>query len=504
LTKQNRHDKILLEIQNNEEGGIMKMAYIEPNLQISDLIDALEMPLHIIDSNGLLIYVNKEWEKHMNINRKNAIGEHINDVLHISNTKFYFSIDFDKFNDTSKNNVTHFKETLSNSVAFNVLKAKTKITMFTYSADNSKILVTSSPIIIDNQAKYVITTLNDITESADKSEKLEKEIHKNIIISNELNYYRKQYLPTKIIGSSKEISGVMDYINFVSKTNATVLITGESGVGKEIFANELYRNSLRSDKTFVKINCASIPENLIESELFGYEKGAFTGANKLKQGLFELADTGTILLDEIGELPYNLQSKLLRVLQESEIMRVGGLKSIKIDVRVIASTNQDLLSMVNKGLFRGDLYYRLNVIPVHIPPLNERKSDIPLFVQYFLDTFNKKYGKNKSLPDNSMQLLMNYSWPGNIRELENLLERLIIIGNEKEICKETISSIINPDGIFTSDEDNISLTETVEQFEKNLIQNALIKYGSTYKAAEALKSTQSTIVRKAHKYNLKW
>ncbi|MEL7647671.1 MAG: sigma 54-interacting transcriptional regulator [Sedimentibacter sp.] len=480
------------------------MTNLESSIQISDLIDVLELPLHIINSDGLLVYVNKEWEKHMSINRENAIGKRINDVLQKSNAKFYFSIDFDKFDDNPESNVTHFKEALSSSVALKVVKTKTKISMFTYSVDNSKILVTSSPIIVDGQVKYVVTTLNDITESADKSEKLEKEIHKNIIISNELNYYRKQYLPTKIIGSSKEIINIMDYLNFVSKTNATVLITGESGVGKEVFANELYQNSLRNDKTFVKINCASIPENLIESELFGYEKGAFTGASKSKQGLFELADTGTILLDEIGEFPYNLQPKLLRVLQESEIMRVGGLKSIKIDVRVIAATNQDLLSMVNKGLFRGDLYYRLNVIPVHIPPLNERKSDIPLFVQYFLDTFNKKYGKNKRLSDKSMQLLINYSWPGNIRELENLLERLIIIGNEKEIREESISNIINPDNSFTSDMESVSLSEAVEHFERNLIQNALTKYGSTYKAAEALKSTQSTIVRKAHRYNLKW
>lgn len=482
----------------------MKMKYVESTLQITDLIDALETPMHVIDSNGVLVFVNKEWEKRMAISRNDATGTHINDVLSLSNTKFYFSIDFDKDNYNTENNVTHFKETLSDSVALKVLKTKNKISMFTYSKDNSKILVTSSPIIIDNQVKYVITTLNDITKSIDKSEKLEIEIKKNLIISNELNYYKQNYLPTKIVGKSKELERIRDYIHFVSKTNATVLITGESGVGKELFAKDLYQNSLRSDKAFIKINCASIPENLIESELFGYEKGAFTGANKPKQGLFELANKGTILLDEIGELPYNLQSKLLRALQEMEIMRVGGVKPIKIDVRVIAATNQDLLSMVKKKLFRGDLYYRLNVIPIHIPSLNERKSDIPLLTQYFLDTFNRKYGKNKRLADTSMQLLLNYNWPGNIRELQNLLERLIILGNEKVISKEKINSILNPDSNFTSDNDNLSLNESVERFEKNLIQNALSKYGSTYKAAEALKSTQSTIVRKAHKYNIKW
>jgi transcriptional regulator with PAS, ATPase and Fis domain len=483
----------------------MEIRHTNSELLISNLLDALDSPIHIIDINGYLVYVNNEWEKHMGIKREDAIGTHINDVLGMSNTKFYFSIDFNKETNDTESIVTHFKEAISDSVAIKSLETNKKISMFTYSIDNSKMLVTSSPIIINDTVKYVVTTLNDITESLDKSEKLETEIKKNIIISNELDYYKKQYLPTDIIGESKEIDTIRDYINFASKTNATVLITGESGVGKEVFANELYHKSLRNDKTFIKINCASIPENLIESELFGYEKGAFTGANNSKQGLFEIANLGTILLDEIGEFPYNLQSKLLRVLQEMEIMRIGGLKPIKIDVRVIASTNQELLSMVEKGFFRRDLYYRLNVIPIHIPSLRERKPDIPLLAQYFIDKFNQRYGKHKKISDSALHQLTNYSWPGNIRELENLLERLIIIGNEKFLSKERINSILYPENnklnLYVDDK---SLNESIAQYERNIIEEALIKFKSTYKAARALKTTQSTIIRKAHKYHIKW
>ena len=221
----------------------------------------------------------------------------------------------------------------------------------------------------------------------------------------------------------------------LSAVDTTVLITGESGVGKEIIAQILHENSDRRDKLMVTVNCAAIPENLLESELFGYEAGAFTGASrKGKIGAFELADGGTIFLDEISELPFNLQSKLLRALQQKEITRLGGNKPLKVDVRIIAATNQNLLDMVARKEFRNDLFYRLNVIPVNIPPLRDRREEIPDFVSHFTKLFNKKYNINKRFDERAVHNLMQYNWPGNVRELQNLIERNMIT-SEKDVIK---------------------------------------------------------------------
>ncbi|MBS7526456.1 sigma 54-interacting transcriptional regulator [Fusibacter paucivorans] len=486
------------------------MNSVEWNLSINlqDILDVLELPTHIIDHNGIVVAVNDKWVKHIGVSKEEAIGFKINDVLRSSMTKFYFSIDYDADKDDSEQNVTHFKEALKDSVALKVLETKTKIAMFTYSAKHetkhNKMLVTSTPILRDNKVCYVVTTLANVTESIHQAQQLEKEIQKNEMILEELNYYKMQQVSPKIVGNSPEIKKIKDYIAFVSKANVTVLITGESGVGKEVFANEIYRNSHRADKAFVKINCASIPDNLIESELFGYEKGAFTGANKTKIGLFEVADQGTILLDEIGELPLNLQSKLLRVLQEMEIMRIGGKKPIKIDVRVIASTNVDLYQSVQNGLFRSDLFYRLNVIPIHIPALRGRSEDIPELADYFVEKFNRKYSKLKSLSDDAIMLLKNYQWPGNIREMENLLERIVIIGSKDKITQADLRCILYQDEAAVAETADLSYDEALEAFDRKLIEDSLHKYGSTYKAAEHLHTTQSKIARKAKKYNILW
>lgn len=274
-----------------------------------------------------------------------------------------------------------------------------------------------------------------------------------------------------------------------------------------MLTNEIHRLSKRTGEPFIRVNCASIPESLIESELFGYEKGAFTGAVKNKPGMFELANGGTLLLDEIGELPKALQPKLLRVLQEREIMRVGGTKTIPVDVRLIAATNQDLAAMVRSGEFRQDLYYRLNLIPLRIPPLRERAEDIPLLVQHFLDEFNAKYGKKKRVTDTAMQTLKLYQWPGNIRELENLLERLVIIGDETRITSSQISKILTvPEQAVSAGAEvsGLGLKELMENYERELLQEALSRYGTTYKAARALRTSQPTVARKAKQYGLEW
>ncbi len=237
-----------------------------------------------------------------------------------------------------------------------------------------------------------------------------------------------------LVGQSPSMRSIYEIIAKVADSPSTVLITGESGTGKELVAQALHRGSSRRDKPLIKVNCAAIPKDLVESELFGYEKGAFTGAVGSKPGRFELADGGTLFLDEIGEVPVEMQVKLLRALQESEFERVGGIKTIRVDVRLITATNRDLKALTSEGKFREDLFYRLNVVPIILPPLRERKEDIPLLVHHFIEKYNKRLGKKvERVEDEAMQVLLGYSWPGNIRELENLMERSVLFAEDPEI-----------------------------------------------------------------------
>jgi two-component system, NtrC family, response regulator AtoC len=255
-----------------------------------------------------------------------------------------------------------------------------------------------------------------------------------------------------LVGTSHEMQGVFGVIERVADTPSTVLITGESGTGKELVAKALHENSSRKDGPFIKINCAAIPKNLMESELFGYEKGAFTGAVNSKPGRFELADGGTLFLDEIGEIPVEMQVKLLRAIQESEFERVGGLKTIKVNVRLITATNRDLEQEIARGNFREDLYYRLNVVPLLIPPLRKRTGDIPILVGHIIKRFNERLKKNVAgLTDDAMLALEAHSWPGNIRELENILERTILFCREQQIAKDDL-----PDELTGADESDTS------------------------------------------------
>lgn len=237
----------------------------------------------------------------------------------------------------------------------------------------------------------------------------------------------KKYSLEGIIGRSVAIKNLIDLIEKVSQTDITVLLTGESGTGKSLVAKAIHFLSHRREKPFVTINCSAIPEALLEAELFGYEKGAFTGAYTSKKGKFEIANGGTVFLDEIGDMPLSLQPKILRVLQEKEIEKLGSEKSVKVDVRIISATNKDLQELVRKGSFREDLYYRLSVLPIHIPPLRERKEDIPVLVDHFLNIFNQRYGKNVRIDTKALELMMEYPWYGNVRELENTIERLVIL-----------------------------------------------------------------------------
>lgn len=297
----------------------------------------------------------------------------------------------------------------------------------------------------------------------------------------------------------------MELVRTVAQTDVTVLITGESGTGKELIANELYQNSPRRDKPFIKVNCAAIPAELLESELFGYEEGAFTGARRSgKAGMFELADSGVILLDEIGDMPLPLQTKLLRVLQQRELIRVGGSRPVKLDLRVVAATNKDLREESRQGRFREDLYYRLNVVPIELKPLRERKADIPVLAEQFCRGFCKKYGRNMRITPDGLDLLTQYPWPGNIRELENLVERIVVTNaSGAAITRGHIQAALSANGQFhAADVPQGTLKQQVAAYEREIVLHTVEREGSIRRAAKALGVDHSTLVKKFRQYGL--
>lgn len=313
-----------------------------------------------------------------------------------------------------------------------------------------------------------------------------------------------------IVYKSQSMKRVFILSKRVASVDVTVLITGETGVGKEVIANYIHSQSKRACNAFIQINCGAIPENLLESELFGYEKGAFTGANREgKRGLFEAAEKGTILLDEISEMPLGLQVKLLRVLQHGELFRIGSTKPKKIDVRIIAATNKDLKKMIEQGKFREDLYYRLHVVPIQIPPLRERLDDIKPLAEYFLKQFNMKYGVQKEFSTEIFFYLKNYKWPGNIRELQNLVEQMVIMSESNFISMHDLPSYIKQNSpkkekekIHITIGELIPLKEANTILEKKLLTEAVGRSTSIRQAAKSLGVDHSTMLRKLNKYNM--
>ncbi|PMP87352.1 MAG: sigma-54-dependent Fis family transcriptional regulator, partial [Desulfurella sp.] len=311
----------------------------------------------------------------------------------------------------------------------------------------------------------------------------------------------------EIIGVSKPIDNLKNTILKVANVDSTVLLEGESGTGKSLVAKVIHKLSSRKKEAFVSINCASIPENLLEAELFGYEKGAFSGAISQKKGKFEIADKGTIFLDEIGDIPLSLQGKLLTVIQEKEFSRLGSLNTISVDVRIIAATNKNLYKLVNDGKFREDLYYRLNVIPIKIPPLIERKEDIPILIDYFLKIFNEKYNKSVQLSKEVLIELINYNWPGNVRELENIIERLVVMNDHTIYIKDLpayISQNISLKKYEIPTNSDKNLPNQIQNIEKKHIELALRETGFVKsKAARLLNLTLRQLDYRIHKYNIK-
>lgn len=352
------------------------------------------------------------------------------------------------------------------------------------------------------------TKIKDIVLTDYESSKLFADFHCNPRQICDLSLEEQQFLELqnakKFIFHSEKMQELMKLVIHIAAVDTTVLIQGESGVGKELIADILHSYSKRRNGPFIKINCAAIPANLLESELFGYESGAFTGASKKgKVGMFELASGGVLFLDEIGDMPRELQVKLLRAIQEMEITRVGGTQAIKIDLRILAGANCSLQEMVINDRFRKDLYYRLNVVPVFVPPLRERPEDILALVKHFMELYNQKHQLQKRLSPDVLQCFMHYNWPGNVRELENLIERLVVTTRHDTIGisdLSTWSELLSTKQEIASE--LIPLQKAIENTERRILQKAFSIHNSTYAVAKALGISQPTVVRKAAKYGI--
>jgi Nif-specific regulatory protein len=355
-----------------------------------------------------------------------------------------------------------------------------------------------------------VRLLNVVAVMVGQTLKLQKLVEKDRQNLRQENLRLRQELKARfnihnMIGSSNAMQEVYRLIEQVAQSNTTVIIRGESGTGKDLVAHALHYNSLRADKPFVKVNCTALPETLLESELFGHEKGAFTGAVDRKLGRFEWAHGGTIFLDEIGDFSLNLQVKLLRVIQTKEFERVGGRETIKSNVRIIVATNKNLEEAIKTGIFREDLYYRINVFPIFLPPLRERKDDIMLLADHFLEKFAKENSKNITrISTPAIEMLTSYHWPGNVRELENCIERAVLVCNEDVIRSEHLPPSLQMNRKVTIDiGGNMTLTEIIENKEKEIIVDTLKKVGgSQRKAAAELGITERIMGYKVKKYKI--
>ncbi len=408
---------------------------------------------------------------------------------------------------------------MSDSISMKVIESKEKVTILQTFINGKCFLVTGEPIFDgDGELQYVVAITRDMTQL----KLLEQEVQK-LEIQNENFKNKLQALHHKestIISVSPPMVQVVKRVMRVAEVDSTVLISGESGVGKEEITKLIHSHSRRSHMQMLTINCSAIPETLLESELFGYEAGSFTGAVKGgKAGLFEIASGGTVFLDEIGEMPLLLQVKLLRVLQESEVQRIGSGKTIPIDVRIIAATNRNLAEMVRQGSFREDLYYRLNIIPIEVPPLRQRKEDIIPMVHHFLTLIGEKYGVHRTIEKAALKILEAYDWPGNVRQLKNMVERICLLATQPEITVNIVQQELdsNPKIVRniekTEQQQSMpehmttaifrgKLKEQVAEFEKQIIRQALSEHPSIRETAKTLGCDQSTLVRKIQKYQL--
>jgi PAS domain S-box-containing protein len=453
-----------------------------PLIEFRNIVEQLGEEIFVTDGEGIILYLNPTAEKICQVKMSEVVGKHVSELKKAG--------------------------VFSSSSTIEVLRTKKKTNLLQKLRSGKTVFATGFPVF-DNNGRLIriISTSKDIKELnhlVEEIEKKEKEINSK---NQELDLLREGiFARENFVCNSPKMLEIKNTIIRIASTDITVLIQGESGVGKEVVTKLIHNLSLRNRHPLIKINCGLIPENLLESELFGYESGAFTGASKHgKIGKIELANQGTLFLDEIGEMPLNLQVKLLEFLQDRGITRVGGTQKIKIDTRLIVATNRDLVSMVHKGCFRRDLFYRLNVLPINIPPLRERREDIPVMAEYFLEQFNEKYKTNKKLSPEVRDVFLQYDWPGNVRELIHFIERLIVISDDRVITAENLPEILLSKGTPTQKvicTGLMPLKQAKNEVEAQLVKRAYEKYKSTYKAGKALEIDQSTVVKLLKKHKL--
>lgn len=437
-----------------------------------------ENDVTLTNRDGIVLRVSDSYELHYGVSIANVIGKSVYDL--------------------------EAQGIFKPSVTSAVLNKGKKVTLLQENKRGEAVLTTGVPIFNkNNEIEYVISfnsiDIADITGLNDKYEKLSRIMEE---YNAQLQYLKmKELEENTLITKSKSMSDINELILQVADIDTNVLITGETGVGKSLIAKILHRVSSRSEGPFIEINCGAIPPALIESELFGYEKGAFTGAaQKGKMGKIELAKGGVLFLDEIGELSLDLQIKLLQVIQQKAISRVGGLEKIDVDFRLVAATNLDLEKAVKNGTFREDLFYRLNVIAVNIPPLRDRREDIiPLIIE-FLARFNSRYNKNLEISSEALRYMESYNWPGNIRQIENFVERLTVTFKNQVVTPEDLPDEFHPKEQQAMKYSGNSLAEMMEEFEKNILIDAFKKYRTSIAVGKALHISQTTAARKLRKY----
>lgn len=438
------------------------------------IFDAIQEGIEIVDTEGIVKYVNPAFETILGIKASERVGKDI-------------------------------RQLVPNGTLARVLQSGYPLPGEKLYINDAKtdIIVNTSPILVDKKmvgAVAIFQAFSDVTKllaELNTSKKLVKDLNQRL--SSAMS---AKYSFADIIGQCEAIRQSISVSKRAARTEATVLLTGETGTGKELFAHAIHLESQRFNRPFVKLNCAAVPENLLESEFFGYEKGAFSGAAQRKLGMFDLAMHGTIFLDEIGELELQLQAKLLRVLEEGEMYRVGGTKPVSVDVRVIAATNRNLLNHVREGKFREDLYYRLNVLNVEIPPLRARQGDIPELVEYFIDRFNRKHGRViRGFNQNALKLLVSYDWPGNVRELKNAVQQAVIMAEANYITAKELRLILRCEKEAGDDK-----LASLQEMEHSMIALALERFGTTLegkvKAAEVLGISLRTLYNKMKRYGI--
>ncbi|MGO1371381.1 MAG: sigma 54-interacting transcriptional regulator [Senegalia sp. (in: firmicutes)] len=470
----------LLKAYHNRNNIINKKLNTEKNLTgtLKTILNNAYDGIVLIDENRKINMINNSYAKFLNVDKDEVIGKDVTDV--IENTRLHIVLD------TGESEIGEIQK-----------------------IGTHKIVAMRIPIIEDGKVigvmgKIMFRDINQVNTLAKKINSME----------DELKYYKKELIKERrakysfenIPSNSPSMNKVKSFAQKASKSNSTILIVGESGTGKELFAHSIHNASPRKLKPFIKMNCAAIPADLLESELFGYDEGAFTGSKKGgKIGKFKLADGGTIFLDEIGDMPLNMQAKILRVLQEKEVEPIGSNTNYQIDVRVIAATNRDLAKMIVDGEFREDLYYRLNVIKIEIPPIRERKEDLDILIDVLFEKHKGDVGKYvKGISEDARNILKTYHWPGNVRELENILERAInIVDSGCEIEVMHLPEYIRGK-IEKNEETSFSLKKAVEITERNTILNALeLTNGNRVRASEILNVSRSTLYERMEKYKIK-